>query len=738
MKLRIIIFLLSAFCNYALAQLRPVNADDVSSYSSMCFNTHAVTGEQMRQMENAYRDMLMQRDARWSEKRNIYEQGLQEAIAGGKWNPHTPTTVTIPVVVHVLYNASNTNANISAGQILSQIQVLNRDFSRTNSDTVNTPAPFRPLAANTGIQFCLAQRDPNGNPSSGIERRQTTIVTFTANDAMKHFAQGGLDAWDVTQYLNIWVVDFGNSGLLGYGEFPTGTPSQTYGAVVQYNAFGNTGNVIAPYDLGRTCTKEVSHCLNLYHIWGDDGNACTGTDYCADTPNQAGPTSGCFTFPHTDACTPSGNGIMFMNYMDFSDDTCMNLFTQNQSARMNAVLSTTPYNTLTTSSGCQPVILTSDDAAIISVTTPNGNICSGTFSPVIILKNWGSNTLTSCTINYWIDANAPSTYNWNGTLSSLGTVPVTLGSLSTTAGAHTFTAATGLPNGNPDSQPSNDSITVNFSALSGGAALPYSEGFESTTFVPTGWSLVNPDNYNTWARTTQAFKTGVASAYMDNFTYSVGLGQSDDMIMKSLDLSTVSNPVMTFNWAYTYHTDNTGTYTDTLGIFISVDCGVSWTQIYEQGGAQFVTASPVPNSGSPFIPASSQWGFQLVSLAPYQNSANAMIRFRNISGYGDQLYLDNINVMNANGVNDADISSLVNIFPNPGSGEFFVNMHFISEEHAGIYVYDVLGREITRIEKNKVKDESLKLDLSNEEAGIYFVEVVTDRGSTVKKIVLRR
>src|ERR1051326_4014326 len=89
MKLRIIIFLLSAFCNYALAQLRPVNADDVSSYSSMCFNTHAVTGEQMRQMENAYRDMLMQRDARWSEKRNIYEQGLQEAIAGGKWNPHT-------------------------------------------------------------------------------------------------------------------------------------------------------------------------------------------------------------------------------------------------------------------------------------------------------------------------------------------------------------------------------------------------------------------------------------------------------------------------------------------------------------------------------------------------------------------------------------------------------------------------------------------------------------------------
>src|ERR1051325_3769445 len=441
-------FLLLFCCSYSFAQLRPGQHMDVSQKSSLCFNTHTMTREQMQQAENDYRNYLTDRDPQWNEERDIYEEELQQVIASGKIGPKIQSTVTIPVVVHVLYNASNTNANISVGQILSQVQVLNRDFSRTNADTANTPAPFRPVAANAGIQFCLAQRDVNGNPTSGIERRQTSIVTFTANDAMKHFAQGGLDAWDVTRYLNIWVVDFGNSGLLGYGEFPTGNPSQTYGAVVQYNAFGNTGNVISPYDMGRTCTKEVSHCLNLYHIWGDDGNACTGTDYCADTPNQAGSTFGCYTFPHTDACTPTGNGIMFENYMDYSDDACLNLFTQNQSTRMNAVLTTTPYNALATSNGCQPVVLTNDDAAIITITTPNGNLCNTTFTPVVVLKNWGANSLTSCTISYQVDANTPTTFNWTGNLASLATTNVTLSSMTTTTGAHTFTAFTSLPNGN--------------------------------------------------------------------------------------------------------------------------------------------------------------------------------------------------------------------------------------------------------------------------------------------------
>ncbi|HEY6160184.1 MAG TPA: T9SS type A sorting domain-containing protein, partial [Bacteroidia bacterium] len=145
-----------------------------------------------------------------------------------------------------------------------------------------------------------------------------------------------------------------------------------------------------------------------------------------------------------------------------------------------------------------------------------------------------------------------------------------------------------------------------------------------------------------------------------------------------------------------------------------------------------------PNSATPFVPALSQWGFQLVSLAPYQSSANAIIKFRNISGYGDQLYLDNINIMNANSVNDAGISSFVNIFPNPSPGTLFINMHFISKEQVAIHVYDVLGQNVVSIEKNDVLGESFKLDLSKENDGIYFIEVDTTGGRLVRKVVVSR
>ena len=738
MKLKFTPFFAAAlFClQVSLSAQSKISGIDVSHFSSMRFNTHTMTGEQMQKMNEDYHAMLIQRDPQWDNKRAQYEQQIQQIIASGKVNPSPQTVLTIPVVVHVVYFSNP--SNISTAQVQSQIQVLNEDFGRTNADAVNTPAPFAAVAANTGIQFCLAQRDPNGNPSTGIERRQTTVTSFQADDAVKFYSSGGLDIWDPTRYLNIWVCDFGNSGLLGYGEFPTGSPSNTYGVVIQYNAFGNTGNVQAPYDLGRTTTHEFSHCFNLYHIWGDDGNACTGTDYCADTPNQAGSTFGCYTFPHTDACTPTGNGIMFENYMDYSDDVCLNLFTQNQSTRMNAVLATTPYNALASSNGCQPVVLTNDDAAIITITTPNGNICSTSFTPVVVLKNWGANSLTSCTISYQVDANTPSTFNWTGNLASLATTSVTLSGMTTTTGAHTFTASTSLPNGNSDSQPGNDATTSNFSVFTSGAPLPYFEGFESPTFVPTGWTLVNPDNATTWARTTQAFKSGVASAYMDNYNYQSGVGQADDMIVKPLDLSSVSNPVMTFEWAYTYYTDNSGTYTDTLGIYISTDCGTTWTQLFKQGGAQFITATPVPNSNNEFIPTSSQWGFKLISLSGYQSAANAMIKFRNISGYGDQMYIDNINILNSNGVNDMDMNSLVAVYPNPSSGQLFVGMNFTSQENVTVRLHDVLGRTVAEMKKNNVLEENFKFDLSKEMNGVYFVEVITGKGSMIRKVVLNR
>jgi hypothetical protein len=255
-------------------------------------------------------------------------------------------SVTIPVVVHVVYRTSA--ENISDAQVLSQIDALNRDYAAMNADTSGVPAMFKSLVANTGIQFCLAQRDANGNPATGIVRKQTTRTSFSDDDAVKKSSTGGDDAWDRNKYLNIWVCNLGG-GLLGYAQFPGG-PAATDGVVILYTAFGNTGAAAAPYNLGRTATHEVGHWLNLRHIWGD---ALCGNDLVNDTPTQQTSNYGCPSFPHK---TCSNNGDMSMNYMDYTDDKCMFMFSAGQSTRMNALFATGGARvSLLSSNGCEPL-----------------------------------------------------------------------------------------------------------------------------------------------------------------------------------------------------------------------------------------------------------------------------------------------------------------------------------------------------------------------------------------------
>src|SRR5829696_8057257 len=244
-----------------------------------------------------------------------------------------PGVTRIPVVVHVVWNT--TQQNISDAQIRSQIDVLNRDFRRTNPDVNNTPAPFLPLTADARIEFFLANVDPNGAPTTGIIRRQTTVTSFTGNDAVKSQASGGADPWRSDRYLNMWVCQLGG-GLLGYAQFPGG-PAATDGVVITHSGFGTTGTAAPPFHLGRTATHEIGHWLNLNHIWGDDGTGCTGTDNVADTPNQGGSNVDTPTFPHV-SCGNGPNGDMFMNYMDYVDDPVMVMFTTGQVTRMQAAL----------------------------------------------------------------------------------------------------------------------------------------------------------------------------------------------------------------------------------------------------------------------------------------------------------------------------------------------------------------------------------------------------------------
>ena len=265
-------------------------------------------------------------------------------------NSHTRThegVIQIPVVFHVVYNSEA--SNVTTAQILSQLNTLNEDFRNRNENRGNTPDIFKHLEADVEIEFCLANIDPNGYKTSGITRTPTYhsnfYINFNGFNFVKFDRTGGRDAWPSDQYLNIWVAPlFGASGLLGYAQFPGEAP-ETDGIVLDYRFFGTVDNFGYPVFNGRTATHEVGHWLNLHHIWGNVGredDGCEVDDLVADTPMQEGPNnrySYPCTFPGPNSCDEGAGDLpdMFQNYMDYSNDICMSLFTKGQKARMRAL-----------------------------------------------------------------------------------------------------------------------------------------------------------------------------------------------------------------------------------------------------------------------------------------------------------------------------------------------------------------------------------------------------------------
>ncbi|HOW64667.1 MAG TPA: zinc metalloprotease, partial [Candidatus Paceibacterota bacterium] len=275
---------------------------------------------------------LLQTNPEYVARRAASENYALEFARTGRMAARTGITM-IPVVVHVVYHTAD--QNISDAQINSQIDVLNKDFRKANSDISKLPAVFSALAADARVEFKLADKDPANNPTNGITRTATAKLSFTHDDKVKKSATGGHDAWSTDKFLNIWVCPL-SGGLLGYAQFPGG-PADTDGVVINYTAFGTSGTASAPFNLGRSATHEIGHYLNLYHIWGDDGTGCTGTDFVGDTPNQGGPNYGKPSFPHI-TCGNAPNGDLFMNYMDYVDDDTMFMFTAGQVTRIQACL----------------------------------------------------------------------------------------------------------------------------------------------------------------------------------------------------------------------------------------------------------------------------------------------------------------------------------------------------------------------------------------------------------------
>ena len=232
--------------------------------------------------------------------------------------------VVIKTVVNVVYKTPE--QNISAAQIKSQISVLNKDFRATNSDKSQTPLPFKGLVSDARISFKLVK----------VTRTKTSVNGFSFDDKVKKASTGGIAPYQPKTHMNLWVCAL-TGGLLGYAQFPGG-PVNTDGVVCNYLAFGTNGTAQAPFNKGRTATHEVGHYLNLRHIWGDTPD-CSGSDMVADTPNCAGPNFGTPAWPVV-TCNNGPNGDMFMNYMDYTDDAAMFMFTAQQVLRMRTTLDT--------------------------------------------------------------------------------------------------------------------------------------------------------------------------------------------------------------------------------------------------------------------------------------------------------------------------------------------------------------------------------------------------------------
>lgn len=361
-----------------------------------------------------YQD-LKRRTGKVLESDEQFEQALADKIRERKKNKLNKLTTgvpyRIPVVVHVIHNgeAVGVGRNISDEQIISQIEVLNKDFNRLNTDASNTPAEFLSVASNLNVEFVLAKQDSIGNCTNGIVRVNGKRDQWPLGRELEFKA---LSYWPAEDYLNIWVIKF--QGFLGYAQFPisSGLPGLedentnrlTDGVIVDYRVFGSDDdgpfNLDPQYNKGRSTTHEVGHFLGLRHIWGDDVG-CSASDYVDDTPNQGEETYDTPDYPLADNCSSS---IMFQNYMDYTDDVMLNLFTQDQVDRMITVLENSPRRaSLLTSHGLEVPDQTLVDVALTSAELPGSITCAenrtGRTPLTITVSNGNNADITQLSFN---------------------------------------------------------------------------------------------------------------------------------------------------------------------------------------------------------------------------------------------------------------------------------------------------------------------------------------------------
>jgi hypothetical protein len=558
----------------------------------------------------------------------------------------TETSYTIPVIVHICY--WNSSQNISEAQVQSQIETLNNDFAGIGFNSNNIPLAFAPLKADTKITFCLAKLGSNNEilAEPGIERIDAKGKNWT-NPGTKGWTPDYIDGtikpatiWNPNFYLNVWVVPgiaTSTSGVtLGYATFPglTGLPGMPSdagdplndGFVCRSNYFGN-GVGTATNSKGRTATHEIGHWLGLRHIWGDE--EC-GTDYVEDTPTAQKDNGGCPTFPHL-TCGNSTSGDMFMNFMDYTNDNCMALFTMGQSERFQATMLNGSFrNNLANSPVCNTIPI--KPAANFNSTKNNAPLCTTTQSYNFIDKSFF----------------APTTWQWTfqGGNPSTSTQQNPSAVLFNTPGFHKVTLIVANAKGS-------DTIEKQINVqITGTAILPLKENFEGVVFPPFGWDFVNRNGNPAinWEimNGISAFGIGNQCMRFRNTEYDTKK-KKDDIMTPKLDFTGASSATLKFDLS---HAPFYGPIVkngpdvnlwDTLEVLITDNCQTLTQQIYRKGASDLATV--LPGQGDEFYPAPNQWRTETVTIpASYLNKKDIQIIFRNYGDFGHTIYIDNVNI----------------------------------------------------------------------------------------------
>jgi PKD repeat protein len=635
-----------------------------------------------------------------------FRNGYRSADRNGNPTAQTggPPMYIIPVVFHIIHDYGY--ENITDAQVLDEMRILNTDYRKNNADTSSIVSQFAGIAADAQIEFRLANLDPSGNCTNGIDRVYSP-ETYIGDDGSK------LNYWPRNKYLNVWVVKTISSGAAGYAYLPGTAPSAAVDGILILSTYVGsigTGNV----GTSRALTHEIGHFLNLKHVWGSSNNpgvAC-GDDSVTDTPITKGWTSCNLTT--NDVCN---NGIVenVQNYMEYA--YCSRMFTNGQKTRMQ--------NALNASAGQRNSLPTAANLTATGVNNSPANVCApkADFLPVDKVFCCAGSSVTFTDVSY---NGHPTAWSWSfpgGTPSSSpDSMPVIQYN---TPGTYAVTLTASNGSGSNSVTRTGHVIVTSTTATYGN--WQYVEGIENSSQFSSDYTILNPQG-NGWTRITTSAATGVASLRLTNTTSM--LGTTDEFVSPSIDFSAITSPVFTFKVA---QRQRATTDVDRLRVYVSTNCGQTWLQRYSKSGTTLATGS-VTTSNS-WAPTATEWRTETVSISNVQNSPNVRIKFTFESGGGNSIYIDDINIQGVNGIDapDAGIQHF-DVYPNPVQDNTVVAFTLDQSQNVTLQLFDMTGRMVMDMYNGNLSAGEHQFPVQTAEklsSGVYFVRLTTAEGRMV-------